>query len=200
MNRKLSKICVYCGSGKGRNPLYQDAANTLGEALAEAGIGLVYGGGSLGLMGEVARAVLRSGGHVTGIIPSFLSDKERMLRDVQELIVTDNMHERKQLMFEKADAFVALPGGVGTLEELVEQLTWSQLGQHSKPIVLANINEFWEPLIALFDRMWNETFIRTGLELRLKVVERAEDIVPAAVHLAHEYERLADEETIPAKF
>ncbi|MGI9384799.1 MAG: TIGR00730 family Rossman fold protein, partial [Methyloligellaceae bacterium] len=179
---------------------YSQAANTLGQALAEAGIGLVYGGGSLGLMGEVARAVLRSGGHVTGIIPDFLSAKERMLREVQDLIVTDSMHERKQLMFEKADAFVALPGGVGTLEELVEQLTWSQLGQHNKPIVLANIDDFWQPLVTLFERMRAETFIRTGLELRLKIIDDADDIVPAARRLAGEAERVAEEESIPAKF
>lgn len=200
MIRKLNKICVYCGSGKGHNPLYSQAANTLGEALAEAGIGLVYGGGSLGLMGEVARAVLHNGGHVTGIIPEFLSAKERMLREVQDLIVTTSMHERKQLMFEKSDGFVALPGGVGTLEELVEQLTWSQLGQHNKPVVLASIDNFWQPLVTLFDQMRAQAFIRSGLELRLKIVDRAEDIVPAALRLAGEAERVAEEETIPAKF
>src|SRR5690606_36376836 len=103
-------------------------------SLAEAGIRLVYGGGSLGLMGEVARATLAAGGRVTGIIPAFLSEREQMLRDVQELVVTEDMHQRKMLMFQKSDAFVALPGGIGTLEELVEQLTWSQLGQHEKPV------------------------------------------------------------------
>lgn len=172
-------ICVYCGSGNGRNPAYVDAARKLGMAMAEAGVGLVYGGGSLGLMGEIARTVLDSGGHVTGIIPRFLSKKERMLRDVQELLVVDDMHARKRLMFEKSDAFVALPGGVGTLEELVEQLTWSQLGRHDKPIVLANIAGFWEPFRALLAHMRTESFIRSGLEVRYTVVERIEDILPA---------------------
>ena len=144
---KITRICVFCGSGPGRNPAYVAAARTLGRAMAEAGVGLVYGGGSLGLMGETAKAVLSGGGRVTGIIPTFLTDRERMLKDAQELIVTKDMHERKMLMFEKSDAFVALPGGIGTLEELVEQLTWSQLGQHRKPIVLVDIEGFWQPFL-----------------------------------------------------
>ena len=117
--------------------------------MAKDGIGLVYGGGGLGLMGEIAHSVLQHGGRVTGIIPAFLSEKERMLRDATELIVVDDMHERKKLMFDKSDAFVALPGGIGTLEELVEQLTWAQLGRHAKPIVLVNIDGFWSPLLEL---------------------------------------------------
>ncbi len=176
---RLRNICVYCGSGNGRDPAYVDAARTLGRTMAEAGLGLVYGGGSLGLMGETARAVLGNGGHVTGIIPQFLSEKEQMLRDVQELIVTDDMHQRKRLMFERADAFVALPGGIGTLEELIEQLTWSQLGRHTKPIVVANINGFWQPLLALLGHMRDEAFIRPGLDVAFMTVNRAEDIVPA---------------------
>ena len=173
------KLCVYCGSGSGRNPAYVEAARALGKAMAAADIGLVYGGGSLGLMGEVARSVLEHGGKVTGIIPSFLSEKERMLRDVDELIVTKDMHERKRLMFERSDAFVALPGGIGTLEELVEQLTWSQLGRHDKPIVLANIAAFWDPFKALLTHMREDAFIRPGLEVRFTVVEAVEDILPA---------------------
>ena len=174
----MRRICVYCGSGKGRDPIYAEAANELGRSIAEAGAGLVYGGGSLGLMGVTARAVLNAGGHVTGIIPGFLSNREKMLEDVQDLVVTEDMHERKRLMFERSDAFVALPGGIGTLEELVEQLTWSQLGQHAKPIVLANIAGFWTPLLALLDHMRNDTFIRDGLEVDFHVVEHARDIVP----------------------
>jgi hypothetical protein len=175
----LNNICVFCGSGNGRSPVYVEAANALGEAMARAGIGLVYGGGSLGLMGETARAVLTHGGYVTGIIPEFLSVKERMLRDVDELIITTDMHERKRLMFERSDAFVALPGGIGTLEELVEQLTWSQLGRHTKPIVLANIDHFWDPLIGLLDHMRREAFIRPGLEVGFIVVDTVAAIVPA---------------------
>jgi hypothetical protein len=181
--RSISKgarnICVYCGSGLGQNPAYTAAARTLGEQLAEHGIGLVYGGGSLGLMGEIARATLDSGGRVTGIIPGFLTEKERMMRDVDELIVTEDMHERKRLMFERSDAFVALPGGVGTLEELVEQLTWVQLGRHSKPVVVANIAGFWNPFLSLLTHMKADTFIRPGLDLSFTVVDDAAKIIPA---------------------
>ncbi|MGZ5852482.1 MAG: LOG family protein, partial [Hyphomicrobium sp.] len=140
---------------------------------------LVYGGGSLGLMGEIARSVLRNGGYVTGIIPGFLSEREHMLVEAQELIVVDDMHQRKQLMFAKSDAFVALPGGLGTLEEFVEQLTWSQLGRHARPIVLANIEGFWNPLLTLFEGMRAEGFVRKGLELNLQVVDRVAEIIPA---------------------
>jgi uncharacterized protein (TIGR00730 family) len=175
----VGNICVYCGSGKGRNKAYEKAAVALGHSMAAAGIGLVYGGGGLGLMGEVARAVLAGGGRVTGIIPKFLSAKERMLTEVDELIQTEDMHERKRLMFERSDAFVALPGGIGTLEEVVEQLTWSQLGRHTKPIVLANIDGFWEPLLRLLSHMRAEAFIRQEMDVRVIVVDAAEKIVPA---------------------
>lgn len=180
----VRNICVYCGSGVGSKPAYAEAARTLGRSLAEHGVGLVYGGGSLGLMGEVARATLEAGGRVTGIIPAFLSEREQMLREVDELIVTEDMHQRKMLMFQKSDAFVALPGGIGTLEELVEQLTWSQLGQHEKPIILANIDGFWTPFLNLLQHMRADQFIRQSLDVRCKVVDRAEDIVPAAMKTA----------------
>jgi uncharacterized protein (TIGR00730 family) len=186
-------ICVYCGSGKGNNPAYARAARTLGQALAENGIGLVYGGGSLGLMGEVARATLDHGGRVTGIIPAFLSEREQMLRAVDELLVTEDMHERKRLMFERSDAFVALPGGIGTLEELVEQLTWSQLGQHKKPIVVANVEGFWTPFLNLLAHMKGDAFIRAGLDISFTVVDDAGRIVPTIVKaLARTGEEEAD--------
>jgi uncharacterized protein (TIGR00730 family) len=172
-------ICVYCGSGSGRNPSYVPAARCLGQALAQSGIGLIYGGGSLGLMGEVARATLEAGGRVTGVIPDFLVQRERMLTEVNELIVTANMHERKMTMFERADGFVALPGGMGTLEELVEISTWAQLGRHNKPIVLANVDNYWDPFLKLLDHMRQEQFIRAGLEVHIEVVDQPEDIVPA---------------------
>jgi len=174
----ITRICVYCGSGPGRNPAYAEAAEILGGELARNGIGLVYGGGSLGLMGIVARSVLAAGGHVTGIIPQFLSEREQMLRDAQELIVTESMHERKRHMFEKADAFVALPGGLGTLEETVEMMTWAQLGQHRKPIVLVNIEKFWDPLISLLDHMREQGFIRRGLDVDVEVVDSSYDVIP----------------------
>ncbi len=180
----IQNICVYCGSGAGAKPAYADAARTLGRSLAESGIGLVYGGGSLGLMGEVARAVLGAGGRATGIIPAFLSEREHMLRDVDELIVTEDMHQRKMLMFQRSDAFVALPGGIGTLEELVEQLTWSQLGQHQKPVIIANIDGFWTPFLKLLEHMRADQFIRQSLEVSFIVVDRTEDIVPAAIAAA----------------
>ena len=156
----IRTVCVYCGSGPGTNPRFVEAAIAFGKTLAENGIRLVYGGGSVGLMGAVAKSVLDHGGKVTGIIPEFLTARENALKRVQELIVTPDMHERKRLMFERSDAFVALPGGVGTLEELVEQLTWQQLGRHSKPILLANIDGFWEPLLALLAHMRETAFIR----------------------------------------
>jgi uncharacterized protein (TIGR00730 family) len=175
---KIKTVCVYCGSGPGTNPRFVEAAIALGKALAESGIRLVYGGGSIGLMGAVATSVLDHGGTVTGIIPGFLTARENALKRVQELIVTPDMHERKRLMFEHSDAFVALPGGIGTLEELVEQLTWQQLGRHSKPVLLANIEGFWEPLLALLAHMRATQFIRASLAVDILKAERVEDIVP----------------------
>lgn len=180
----VRNICVYCGSGKGTNPAYEAAARVLGKSMAENGIGLVYGAGGLGLMGEVARATLGAGGRVTGIIPSFLSEKEKMLQEANELIVTTDMHERKKIMFERSDAFVALPGGIGTLEELVEQLTWSQLGRHAKPIVVANIAGFWSPFLNLLSHMKDQAFIRAGLDVSFTVVDDAANIVPAILATA----------------
>jgi uncharacterized protein (TIGR00730 family) len=146
--------------------------------LAENGVRLVYGGGSVGMMGAVATAVLDHGGSVTGIIPEFLTRKENALTRVQEMIVTPDMHERKRLMFERSDAFVAMPGGIGTLEELVEQLTWKQLGRHQKPVLLANIDDFWEPLFDLLAHMRATEFIRQDLSFDVLKAERVEDILP----------------------
>jgi uncharacterized protein (TIGR00730 family) len=174
----IRTICVYCGSGPGTEPIFVEAAEALGREMAAHGIGLVYGGGAVGLMGTVARAVLKNGGHVTGIIPEFLKSRERMLDDVQETLVVPDMHTRKRLMFEKSDAFVALPGGIGTLEELVEQMTWAQLGRHTKPILMLSIKGFWRPLLTLFAHMRDYGFIRPGLELNYLVAERVEEAIP----------------------
>ena len=174
----VKTVCVYCGSGFGQDPAFRRAAETLGTALARAGIGLVYGGGDVGLMGTVARAVMAGGGHVTGIIPDFLQAREHMLEDIQETIVVGDMHTRKRLMFERSDAFVALPGGIGTLEELVEQLTWAQLGRHHKPILLVSVADFWKPLLTLFAHMRGHGFIREGLDLSYLVTAQAEEVVP----------------------
>ena len=176
--REIKTVCVYCGSGPGSDPTYAQAAAELGTAMASEGIGLVYGGGNIGLMGTIARSVLSHGGHVTGIIPDFLKSRERMLENVQETIVVPDMHVRKQLMFERADAFIALPGGIGTLEELVEQMTWAQLGRHDKPILLLSIREFWKPLLVLLAHMREYGFIRPGLELNYLVAERVEEVLP----------------------
>ena len=175
---QIKTVCVYCGSGSGSNPHFVEAAISLGKAFAENNIRLVYGGGSVGLMGAVAKSVLDHGGTVTGIIPDFLANRERMNPNLTELVVTPDMHERKRLMFERSDAFVALPGGVGTLEELVEQMTWQQLGRHTKPVLLANIDNFWEPLIALLTHMRANQFIRPALDVDVLKAERVEDILP----------------------
>ena len=174
----IRNICIYCGSSPGADPHFGEAADALGAAMARAGYGLVFGGGEDGLMGRVAHAVLDNGGKVTGIIPKFLIRREHAMRGAQELIVVDDMHERKQKMFERADAFIALPGGVGTLEELVEQLTWVQLQRHTKPVLIADIGGFWRPLLSLIAHMHNLGFIREGFDLRYLVAERIDDALP----------------------
>src|SRR4030081_1615140 len=194
---KIKTVCVYCGSGPGTNPRFVEAATELGRMFAENGVSLVYGGGSNGLMGAIAKSTLDHGGNVIGIMPDFLIVSENALARVQELIVTPDMHERKRLMFERSDAFVALPGGIGTLEELVEQMTWKQLGRHSKPVLLANINGFWEPLLALLAHMRATEFIRPSLAVDILKAERVEDILPrlraAVVRAADGSEQMATE-------
>jgi uncharacterized protein (TIGR00730 family) len=180
---ELRSICVYCGSNSGAAPEYADAARLLGRSMAAAGIRLVYGGGSVGLMGLVARSVLEHDGDVTGIIPQFLKDREVMLKEVSELVVTADMHERKRIMFERSDAFVALPGGIGTLEEVVEIMTWAQLDQHEKPILIANINGFWDPLVGQFQRMTADGFLHKAflgdhVDLPVRFCDRVEEIIP----------------------
>jgi uncharacterized protein (TIGR00730 family) len=174
----LRRICVYCGSSAGHDPAFTAAARQFGQALAGNGIGLVYGGGSTGLMGTLAQAVHDKGGKILGVIPEFLKQRELLFENAQEVIVTRDMHERKRIMFERADAFVALPGGIGTLEELVEQLTWAQLGHHTKPILLANINAYWQPLLAIFAKMEACRFIHNPRALRFHVCDAVDDILP----------------------
>ncbi|WP_394688664.1 TIGR00730 family Rossman fold protein [Hoeflea sp.] len=178
----IRSICVYCGSQPGNNPAYRTAAETLGAAMAKHGIDLVYGGGTRGIMGAVAESVMAGGGKAIGIIPEFLMDKEasrQELGSLSELHVTDDMHQRKHMMFERADAFVTLPGGIGTLEEIVEIMTWAQLGRHTKPMVFANVSGFWDPLNALLGHMAQEGFIHTAHLVRPMVIDKAEDIIPA---------------------
>jgi uncharacterized protein (TIGR00730 family) len=193
----IQSICVYCASGPGTNPAFMEAAKSFGRILAENGIRLVYGGGSVGLMGAIAESVLAHGGAVTGVIPDFLVNREHMLVSVQERIITRDMHERKRVMFERADAFVALPGGVGTLEELVEQMTWAQLGRHKKPILILNVARFWDPLCALLDRMEELEFIRRGMTVKYLVAERVEEILPRLIEAARAVSE-AEKEMAPA--
>jgi uncharacterized protein (TIGR00730 family) len=198
--RPVRTVCVYCGSSPGTEPLFARIAENLGRAMAEAGVGLVYGGGDVGLMGIVARAVLRHGGHVTGIIPDFLRRRENMLDEAQETIVVPDMHTRKRAMFERADAFVALPGGIGTLEEVVEQMTWAQLGRHSKPILLLNAAGFWKPLLVLFAHMRTHGFIRPGLELNYLVAERVEEVLPMLADASRRRAGPTDDALIEERF
>ena len=161
-----------------------EAGRALGRSIAEHDLRLVYGGGTRGIMGAVASGVMSSGGRVTGIIPEFLMDKEaskHSLSALTEVVVTRDMHERKHKMFEQSDAFVTLPGGIGTLEEIVEIMTWGQLGRHKKPMVFANISGFWNPMLDLLQHMTDEGFIHTAHLVKPLIIDRIEDIVPAII-------------------
>ncbi|MEO5758422.1 MAG: TIGR00730 family Rossman fold protein [Mesorhizobium sp.] len=180
----IRSVCVYCGSSPGRDETYIKAGHLLGRSIARAGLRLIYGGGTKGIMGAVAEGALRAGGKVTGIIPRFLINREATetaLDRLDELVITDNMHERKHKMFEKSDAFVALPGGIGTVEEIVEVMTWAQLGHHRKPIVFGNVGGFWDPMLALLDHMAAEGFIHTAQRVKPLVVNDPEAIVAAII-------------------
>jgi uncharacterized protein (TIGR00730 family) len=199
MNEKnipIRSICVYCGSQPGRDKSYIDAGRVLGKSIAENHLRLVYGGGTKGIMGAVASGVLSHGGRVTGIIPEFLMDMEatrHSLGQLSELIVTPDMHDRKHKMFERADAFVTLPGGIGTLEEIVEIMTWAQLGRHRKPIVLVNINGFWDPLTTLIEHMAEAGFIHTAHLVQPLVIDAADEVVPALLaHWASDVDRAGE--------
>ncbi len=178
-NRK--SICVYCGSRPGKNPMFMEQATLLGKNIAKSGFRLVYGGGTWGIMGAVARGCLDAGGEVLGVIPEFLVNHEgrrEELNILTELRITKDMHQRKGLLFGESDAFVALPGGIGTLEELVEVMTWAQLDRHSKPIIMASLNGFWKPLETLLEQMSQSGFIHSSHKLKPIVVEEIEEIVP----------------------
>ena len=160
MTKKFLSVCVFCGSSSGNNPIYADAAKALGRALVKQNLSLVYGGGHVGLMGIVADAVLNAGGEVTGVIPKALMDTEVGHERLTRLLVVKDMHERKALMAEHADGFIAMPGGIGTLEELFETLTWAQLGFHEKPIGLLNVAGFYDPLIEFLRHQTSQGFLR----------------------------------------
>jgi uncharacterized protein (TIGR00730 family) len=175
---RINALCVYCGSSPGTDPAFAAAAHAFGKILAENGVRLIFGGGSVGIMGTLAEAVLTHGGEATGIIPDFLVRRERPVQNGVQQIVVPDMHARKRKMFEMADGFVALPGGIGTLEELVEQLTWVQLGRHKKPILIANIKGYWDPLLTLIEHMRTVQFVPPALNFDFLVANDVEDMLP----------------------
>lgn len=177
----IASVCVYCGSSLGANPRHAEAARQLGTELAGRGIRLVYGGGRIGLMGQVADAVLAGGGQVIGVIPEHLQVQEKGHRGVTELHVVASMHERKNLMFELSDAFVILPGGFGTLDEAFEMLTWRQLQLHDKPILFVNIGGYWTLLDKLVDQFIGEGFARASSRRLFAMVDAVEDVIPTLI-------------------
>ncbi|WP_445152722.1 LOG family protein [Baekduia sp. Peel2402] len=174
MSGRFTRVCVYAGSAPGASDAYTSVSHAAITELAARGSDVVYGGGSLGLMGVLADAALEAGGNVTGVIPKFLDDKEIAHHGVTDLRVVETMHERKMLMADLSDAFLVLPGGIGTLEEVVEMLSWSQLGLHRKPIGLLDVDGFWQPLIALLDHMTAERFV--GVDHRQHVLSDPDPI------------------------
>ncbi|HCL64154.1 MAG TPA: TIGR00730 family Rossman fold protein [Rhizobium sp.] len=199
----IRSICVYCGSQPGRDPAYLAAGRALGKSIAAHGLRLVYGGGTKGIMGAVASGVLSNGGKVTGIIPEFLVDMEatrHSLGQLDELIVTADMHARKHAMFERSDAFVTLPGGIGTLEEIVEIMTWAQLARHEKPMVFANINGFWDPMLELVRHMREQGFIHTAHRVQPLVIAEIDDIVPAILEKLEAVRDLDGADEVIARF
>ncbi|WP_306250129.1 TIGR00730 family Rossman fold protein [Parvularcula sp. IMCC14364] len=175
----LKSLCVYCGSRMGDEPIFADAATQLGKHMAKEQVRLVYGGGKLGLMGTVAGAARDHGGDVYGIIPKFLVEMEGILEGVDHEIV-ETMHERKMMMFEQSDAICTLPGGIGTLEEIIEVLSWARLDLHRKPVVLLNIGGFWSPLVELLNHIIDRGFAAEELRHDIVLVDKPEDVIPAA--------------------
>ena len=189
---RLDSVCVFCGSSDAAAPALLASAADLGRILARKSLALIYGGGGVGLMGACAKAAHEAGGQVLGIIPHFLKERERRL-DIVETVVVDSMHERKMMMFELADGFVVLPGGIGTLEEVVELLSWRRLDLHGKPVVFYNPGGFWEPLFALFQHTVDQNLTPPSFMVSWESVERVEDIVPALRRGAPEGEDAASD-------
>lgn len=177
---RINSVCVFCGASAGRDPVYAAAARGLGASLAQHGVKLIYGGGNVGLMGETARSAMDNGGYVTGVIPDHLLKMEVGDTGLSELIVVDSMHARKARMFDLADAFVVLPGGLGTLDETFEILTWKQLGLHGKPVVLLNVGGFWNPLLSMVDAMTGAGFIAGRHREMLLVADEVAEVIPLA--------------------
>ncbi len=178
--KRLQAMCVFCGANPGTDPAFRNAAVALGKALAMHGATLVTGGGSTGLMGAVNDGALGAGGKVVGVIPDFLKNKELADLRATELVVVPDMHTRKRTMFERADAFCILPGGVGTLDETFEIVTWRQLHLHNKPVLVFNVNDYWTPLLAMFDRIEQKGFAHHGHAALLTVVHSADEAVRTA--------------------
>ncbi len=181
-NARLKRICVYCGSSSGNKIYYEEEARYLGRLLVERGIELVYGGARVGIMGAIADEVLNEGGKVTGVIPQNLVRREVAHNGLMDLRIVDSMHERKALMSELSDGFIALPGGLGTLEELFEILTWSQLGLHSKPTGLLNIGGYYDRLIGFLDYAVGESFLKPVNRSLLLIKDKAEDLIDTFEH------------------
>lgn len=175
---KINSVCVFCGAAEGTDPAFTDAASELGTTLGEASIGLIYGGARIGIMGTLARSALRAGSHVTGIIPGHIHEIEPSMDEVHQLVLVDTMHERKMMMFEGSDAFVVLPGGIGTLDETIELLTWRQLGLHGKPVVLINISGFWNPFVGLLEHLIEARFAPKGVRDIINIVDTVGDVLP----------------------
>lgn len=176
---KIESLTVFCGSKMGEDPAYAEAARRFGAIMAEKGVRLVYGGGAIGLMGVVAKTVLDGGGRVTGVIPDFLMEYEVGNPGVTELLVVPSMHERKRRMFEISDGFVVLPGGLGTLDETFEIVTWKQLQLHAKPVVLLDINGFWKPLMGMVDAAIAGGFAHPAVTELFTLVSRPEEVFAA---------------------
>ena len=174
----IKSLCVYCGSRMGKNSHFKKLAENFGTILARENIRLVYGGGNIGLMGIIANKVMEQGGKVTGIIPGHLDEEEAGWKEATDFFVVDNMHERKRMMFDHSDAFIALPGSIGTLDETIEVITWKQLRLHDKPIVIVNVDGYWQSLLALIDNFIEQEFTSPEVRKLFHVVETVEDVVP----------------------
>jgi uncharacterized protein (TIGR00730 family) len=183
---KIKSLCVYCGSSINVDENFKTLAHDMGKILAENNIRLVYGGGKAGLMGIIADSVMTHGGEVTGIIPSHISDREIQHKGLTELHIVDSMHVRKQMMVDHSDAFLVLPGGVGTLDETCEIMTWRQLGIHDKPIVVADIKGYWTPFITMIDHIIEQGFMRPDDKNVMSVVKTLEEILPAIENAPNE--------------
>jgi uncharacterized protein (TIGR00730 family) len=186
--KRMKRLCIYCGSNHGFNPAFRSAAEAMGRLCAERGIGVVYGGGGVGLMGTVADAALAAGGEVIGVIPKLLVEKEKEHRGLTRLIEVDTMHERKQTMANLSDGFLALPGGIGTLEEVIEMFTWQQLGYHLKPVAVLNVAGFFDPLLSFLQSMETNGFLLKGnIEALIigqepdEIIDRLDNFAPTTV-------------------